>query len=339
MFASSLALTIALALAADGAPSPQSTGDAVIPVCSVASIERQEVPGADPGVLMEMLVKEGMKVTNGQELGLVDDREAKAQLIVKQLDSEAADQEAKSNIGVLFATATADVAHTAWKKLERANEGAKGAVAEIDVLKTKLEWEKATLQIKKAEEDHVAAGLTAKAKAAEAKAAEIGVERRILRAPFSGVVLKVKKHVGEWVAAGEPVVELIRVDRLSIRGGLQADQWPPADIEGRKVTVEVLLPRGRVEKVAGQIVFVSPQVVNGKLEVWAEIDIPTEKDGRPLVPAGLTAKMTIHVKQPVAAPPRPVAAVPAPLKTPDVKTPNVKAPDVKTPNVKTKSKN
>jgi len=170
--------------------------------------------------------------------------------------------------------------------------------------------------------------LTAKAKAAEAKAAEIGVERRILRAPFSGVVLKVKKHVGEWVAAGEPVVEVIRVDRLSIRGGLQADQWPPADIEGKKVTVEVLLPRGRVEKVPGQVVFVSPQVVNGKLEVWAEIDIPTEKDGRPLVPAGLTAKMTIHVSQPVAAPAKPVAA-----------TAPGKESTAKTPDVKTKSKN
>lgn len=334
MFASSLALTIALALAADGAPSSQSTGDAVIPVCQVVSIEKQEVPGADPGVLVEMLVKEGMKVSKGQEMGRVDDREAKAQLIVKQLDSEAADQEAESDINVRFMTKTADVNHTAWKKLERANEGAKGAVADIDILKTKLEWEKATLQIEKAKEERVAAGLTAKAKAAEAKAAEIGVERRILRAPFDGVVINVKKHIGEWVAAGEPVVELIRVDRLSIRGGLQASEWPPADIEGRKVTVEVLLPRGRVEKVPGQVVFVSPKVEGGKLQVWAEVDIPVEKDGRPLVPAGLTAKMTIHVKQPVVAPARPVAVAPTPLKTPNVKT-----PDVKTPNVKTNSKN
>ena len=57
------------------------------------------------------------------------------------------------------------------------------------------------------------------------------------------------------------------------------------------------------------------------------------------VPAGLSAKMTIHVKQPVAAPARPVAAAPAPLKTPDVKASDVKTPSVKTPNVKTKSKN
>ena len=59
-----------------------------------------------------------------------------------------------------------------------------------------------------------------------------------------------------------------------------------------------------------------------------------EKDGRPLVPAGLTAKMTIHVNQPVAAPARPVAAATAPRKAADAKT-----PDVKTSNIKTNSKN
>ena len=66
----------------------------------------------------------------------------------------------------------------------------------------------------------------------KAKAAEIGVERRILRAPFSGVVLKVKKHVGEWVAAGEPIVELIRVDRLDDR------YWKPRFAGARRVLGE-----------------------------------------------------------------------------------------------------
>lgn len=334
MFTNSLALTLALTLGADGPPSSQSTGDAVIPVCQVVSIEKQEVPGADPGVLVEMLVKEGMKVSKDQELGRVDDREAKAQLIVKQLDAEAAEKEANSDINVRYQKATADVALKAWQKLLKANEGTKGTVAEIEVLKTELEYRKAMLGIDKAKEEHDAAGLTAKGKAAEAKAAEVGVERRTLRAPFDGVVVQVKKHVGEWVAAGEPVVELIRVDRLSIRGGLPADQWPPADVEGRKVTVEVLLPRGRVEKVPGQVVFVSPRVEGGKFQVWAEVDIPVEKDGRPLVPAGLTGKMTIHVKQPAAAGARPVAAAVAPRSTADVKT-----PDVKTSNIKTNNKN
>ena len=307
MFASALVMTMALAVTADSAPRAQSAADAVIPICEVVSIEKQEVPGADTGVLVEMIAKEGMKVTKGMELARIDDREAKAQLIVKQLEADAAEQLAKSDIKVRYEAATANVAQAALKKLEDANKGATGAVSAIEILRTKLEWDKAKLGIEKATEELVALGLTAQAKKAEVDAAQVVVNRRVLRAPFDGVVLKVSKHVGEWVALGEPVVEVVRVDRLSIRGGLVANEWTPADIEGREVTVEVKLPRGQTKKMPGKVVFVSPVVESGKLHVWAEIDSPMEKDGRPLVPAGLTAKMTIHVNQPAQAAARAVS--------------------------------
>jgi multidrug efflux pump subunit AcrA (membrane-fusion protein) len=293
-------MTMALALAADNPSRPTTTApaDAVIPICEVVSIERQEVPGADPGVLAEMFVKEGMKVTMGMELARIDDREVKAQLIVKQLELDVADQEAKSEIKVRYEQATANVAQAALQKLEDANKGATGAVSAIEVLRTKLERDRAKLGIEKAREELVASGLTAQAKKAEVDAAQVVVARRVLTAPFDGVVLKVSKHVGEWVPLGDPVVEVVRVDRLSIRGGLEASEWARNDIEGRDVTVEVQLPRGRVEKVPGKVVFVSPVVDANKLHVWAEIDTPMDKDGRPIIPAGLTAKMTIHVNPP-----------------------------------------
>jgi multidrug efflux pump subunit AcrA (membrane-fusion protein) len=308
MFISTLLMTIGMAVTAQPAPRATSAGDAVIPVCQVVSIERQEVPGADAGVLTEMIAYEGMIVTKYLELARVDDREAKAQLLVKQADYEAAEQEANSDIGVKYQEATADVAKAALEKLRQANKGATGAVSEIEILRTKLEWDKAKLGILKEREKNIADHLTAKAKKAEVDVAKIGVERRVLRAPFDGVVLKVKKHVGEWVANGEPVLEVVRVDRLSIRGGLIANEWTPADIEGRNVTVEVMLPRGRVEKVPGKVVFVSPVVEGQRLNVWAEIESPVDKDGRRLVPAGLTAMMTIQVSQPAKTEARPVSA-------------------------------
>lgn len=298
MFTSFLWIAMALAAPADSVPRAPSASDAVIPFCHIVSIERQEVPGSDPGVLVEMTAKEGMTVTKDMELARVDDREAKAQLIVKQLESEAAEQEANSDVLIQYQVVTADVAKAALDKLEEANRGASRAVSAIEILRTRLEWDKAKLGIRKEEESNKVNRLTAKAKKAEADAAEVVVERRALLAPFDGVVLSVKKHVGEWVAAGEPVLEIVRVDRLSVRGGLAADEWTRADIEGRSVTVEVKLPRGRVEKVPGKVVFVSPVVESGKLTVWAEIDSPRDNDGRYLVPAGLTATMTIHANPP-----------------------------------------
>jgi multidrug resistance efflux pump len=310
MLATSLWMTMAMAVAAD-AKAAVSTSDAVIPVCHIVSLERQEVPGADAGVLTQMVAKEGMRVTKGMELGRVDDRESRAQLNIKQFELEAADQEANSDVGIRYQAKTADVAEAFWEKLKQANRGAKGAVSDIEVQRAKLEWDKAKLGIEKETEQNLSNKLTAKAKKAEVEAAKVVVNRRILVAPFDGVVLKISKHPGEWVAPGEPVVEIVRVDRLSIRGGLVADQWLPSDIDGRDVTVEVALPRGRIEKVPGKVVFVSPVVSGGKLDVWAEIDTPMEKDGRPLVPAGLTAMMTIHVSKPAkVADAHPPAAAP-----------------------------
>jgi len=255
-----------------------------------------------------MAVKEGMRIAKGAELGRVDDREAKAQLRVKQLESDVAEQEAKSDIAIRFQEASADVAHAFWEKLMLANKGAKGAVSDIEIQRAKLEWEKAKLGIEKEREQNISNKLTALAKKAEVGAAEVVVNRRVLQAPFDGIVTFVHKHPGEWVAVGEPVVEMVRVDRLGVRGSLDAQEWAAADVDGRKVTVEFNLPRGRVEKVTGKVVFVNPTVVNGKLNVWAEIETPMDKQGRPAVPAGMTAAMTVHTGQPAQVEAKPVSA-------------------------------
>ncbi|HEY2892955.1 MAG TPA: HlyD family efflux transporter periplasmic adaptor subunit [Pirellulales bacterium] len=274
----------------------------------MVSIDRQDIPGSDPGVLVSMAVKEGMRVAKGAELGRVDDREAKAQLQVKRLEFDVAEQEANSDIGIRFQKAAADVNWAAWKKLEKANDFASKAVSDIEIQRAKLEYEKAKLGIEKEKEQNISNQLTAKAKKAEVDAAEVVVNRRVLQAPFDGIVTFVHKHPGEWIAVGEPVVEMVRVDRLGVRGSLDAQEWGAADIDGRKVTVEFNLPRGRVEKVTGKVVFVSPVVVNGKLNVWAEIETPMDKQGRPSVPAGMTAAMTVHTGQPAQVEARPVSA-------------------------------
>jgi multidrug efflux pump subunit AcrA (membrane-fusion protein) len=311
MFLSSLVLSLALAQAGDAA-SRDPAGNAVIHDATLTSIQRLDVPGADPGVLVKMTVELGARVKKDQELARIDDREAQANVEVKHLDYLAAKQEAESTVEVQYQQATADVAEKAYEKLKLVNEKTPGAVTHIDMLRTQLEWDKAKLGILRAEEKNKTDALTAKAKEAEWNASKVGVERRILRAPFDGVVINVYKKPGEWVTAGEPVMELVRIDRLGVRGSLPADEWTPADIDGRNVTVEVKLPRGKVEKVRGKVVFVTPVVeAGGTFPVWAEIDTPMEND-RPLIRAGMPADLTINVAEPVSPVARAAAAGEAP---------------------------
>ncbi len=131
------------------------------------------------------------------------------------------------------------------------------------------------------------------------------LERRRIVAPFDGVVSMTFLQEGEWVQPGDPVLQLVAVDTLRVSGRVDSDAWSRGEIENRKVTVEVQLPRGRVLKVPGKIVYVSPVVdVGSVLPVAAEIETPME-NGRPLIYAGMHGRMTIHTNQPAVADTRP----------------------------------
>jgi multidrug efflux pump subunit AcrA (membrane-fusion protein) len=307
----------ALALSADPV-SAIPTADPAIPICEIVSIDDQSVPGSDAGVLTIMTVKEGMSVVKGAEIGRVDDSEAQAQLAVRRLEYDVANSTATSDIEVRHAEAAAEVAQAALQKLQESNDRFKGTVTSIDILRAQLEHKKSKLAIEQAAQKKIEAELTAKAKSAEVGAAKVALDRRVLRAPFDGVVVKVSKKPGEWVAPGEPVVQIVGVNRLRVMGNLDASDWGPADIDGRDVTVEVTLPRGRAVKVPGKVTFVSPVVTLGQLPVWAEI-APSLEVGLPVVRAGLRASMTIHASRPVTkpatAPSTPAKAAGAPSTT------------------------
>ena len=319
---------LALSLSADPV-SATPAADPVIPNCEIASIEDQSVPGADAGVLTILTVKEGTAVAKGAEIGRVDDSEAQAQLVVKKLEYDVAIQTANSNIEVRAAEAAAGVAEAAYLKLKESNDKFKGTVTAIDILRAELEWKMTNLGIEQAAQKKTEAELTAKAKNAEVGAAKVALDRRVLRAPFDGMVVKLSKKPGEWVAPGEPVVQIVGVNRLRVSGNLDASDWGPADIDGRDVTVEVTLPRGRTVKVPGKVTYVSPVVTLGQLPVWAEIT-PSLEGGLPVVRAGLTASMTIHASKPVT---RPGAAPSTPSKAPG--TPSTTTKGIGTPSTGT----
>ncbi|MEX0977451.1 MAG: HlyD family efflux transporter periplasmic adaptor subunit, partial [Pirellulales bacterium] len=328
---------LALALAADPVSATRTT-DPVIPICEIASIEDQSVPSADAGVLTILTVKEGMSVTKGAEIGRVDDSEAQAQLAVKKLEYDVANSTATSDIEVRAAAAAAKVAEAAYLKLKESNDKFKGTVTAIDILRAQLEWEHRRLGIEQAAQKKSEAELTANAKNAEVGAAKVALDRRVLRAPFDGMVVKLSKKPGEWVAPGEPVVQIVGVNRLRVMGNLDASDWGPADIDGRDVTVEVTLPRGRTVKVPGKVTYVSPVVSLGQLPVWAEI-APSLEAGLPVVRAGLKASMTIHASKPLtkpgSAPSTPAKAATPSTTTKGLGTPNPRPAGAGTPKAGT----
>jgi RND family efflux transporter MFP subunit len=124
----------------------------------------------------------------------------------------------------------------------RLAEEARRLVAERHLPRTEFER-------REAEATLAAAALEA-SKAAEREQAEI-VRRHVVPAPFAGVVARRLTDVGEWVARGTPVLELVATDR--IRLDVQAPQERFEDIR-EDSQVEVIADAGGPEPLAGRIV-------------------------------------------------------------------------------------
>ncbi|MBF0340890.1 MAG: efflux RND transporter periplasmic adaptor subunit [Magnetococcales bacterium] len=114
-------------------------------------------------------------------------------------------------------------------------------------------------------------------------------ERRHLRSPMDGVVTKVLLHVGESVAANEPVMHLVDVSRVRFMGTVPAQVGAELR-EDRKVTIKLDLNDQNEKPLVRQavVVFVSPitDAASGLVEVIAEFDNP---DGS--VKPGISGRM------------------------------------------------
>ncbi len=108
--------------------------------------------------------------------------------------------------------------------------------------------------------------------------------------------MKVYRHLGEWVAPGDPVVRIVRVDRLRLEAFLNAKDFGPEEIDGKAITVEVDLARGRKVKFPGKVVFVSPLVeAGGEYRVLCDV-VNRQENAQWLLRPGMVADMTIHVR-------------------------------------------
>jgi multidrug efflux pump subunit AcrA (membrane-fusion protein) len=170
-----------------------------------------------------------------------------------------------------------------------------GGVTQQEIQKLRLAKHRDELQIERSKLEMRVAKMNAEVHQASVKSVEEAVARRQIVSPLNGVVVTIFHEKGEWVAAGEPVLQIIRIDRLRVEGFVSATEIGPEEVAGRPVAVDVQLAGGRTARFAGKVVFISPLVQAGdKYRVRAEVENRTE-NGSPLLRPGMTATMTIQL--------------------------------------------
>src|SRR3954468_19501269 len=269
---SGVVIIIALAVAAPptaaspivlphAAPSPGR--EVQLTHCLVSLIEDVQVPAREAGALMNVNVVEGQHVTQGQLLAQIDDQQPKLDKLAAELERDAALAKAQDDIEVRYAEAAYAVAGAELERALAIERKSPGGVTQQEIQKLQLAKQRDQLQIERSKLEMRVAKMNADVHQAAVKSADNAVGRRQIVSPLAGVVVTLFHEQGEWVAAGEPVLQVIRIDRLRVEGFVSSAEIGPEEVASRPVNVEVQLSGGRTARFSGKVVFVSPLVQAG----------------------------------------------------------------------------
>lgn len=290
-----LTMAMALPLVSGTLMRSAAAEDPVLYGCLVKLDEDIKVPAPEAGVLVQVSVKEGSLVRQGDVLAKIYDEEVQIQKRAAEYARGAAHKAAKDDVQERYARASAAVAQKKYESSMQANQRVPGSISQVDIDKDKLEWDASILSTEKAIHDRALAGYEYGQKDAEFRGALLAMQRRQIKAPFDGEVTTIYRHQDEWVSPGDPIVRLVKLDTMLVEGALEISAFDPHEVMGCDVVVEVEMARGRKEQFTGRLVYVSSMVrLDGRYIVRAEV-ANRQEYGRWLLRDGMTAKMTVRL--------------------------------------------
>jgi membrane fusion protein, multidrug efflux system len=223
MTKSSLVAVALIAVLNSFAGAQQSSSQPADPTIAgvVRVMDQIKLPAKEPGVLVQLGVKEGTLVRAGQVLGKIDDSEPQMKKQSATAAYAGAYKRWKDDVEIRYAQAQAEVAKAKYEQLIEANKIAPKAIAAIDIKEAKLEWDHFMLAIEKSRHDQELAQYEALTKQAELSAANLAIDHRVIKAPFDGVVEEVKRKQDEWVQPGDTILTLLRLDTMQVEGAVE----------------------------------------------------------------------------------------------------------------------
>jgi macrolide-specific efflux system membrane fusion protein len=275
---------------------PTSATDPVIQNAVVRVADSIKLASKEPGVIVHLDVREGWMVQTGQQIGQIDDSEPQLQKQAATYAMNGALKRAKDDVEIRFAIAQSLVSKADYENLVEANQRARGAVTDTDVRRAKLDWDRAVLAIEKAKHEQELAKYEYFTKKAELEAAELAINRRVIKAPFDGIVERLVRKQEEWVNPGDVILQLLRLDTMEVEGAVDQSLYDAHELQNCEVTVEVVMARGRKETFRGRLTKISAVVGgDGKYAVRAEVANRQEHGTNWMLRDGLYSTMTIHL--------------------------------------------
>ncbi len=220
--------------------------------CVVEFMDEIKLPALESGQIAQLNVREGDPIRPNQLLGKIDDRLLNLQLQQYQKSLEIAEKKANDQSAVLLHDSEVKLKETKYGRLHRL--GTTGSKPQSEVEEAKFELEVAILRLDRAKhEQQIARG---EAELAKAKIYEVEehLSRLQLFVDFEGYVIELLKRKLEWVNAGDPILRISRMDRVSVHAIVESAKVNPHQIQkGQRVLVTLKMAGGQTEQFQGQI--------------------------------------------------------------------------------------
>ncbi len=147
----------------------------------------------------------------------------------------------------------------------------------------------ADLQTAQAQAQQDVAQLQAQLKRHDLELARLELERRRILSPLDGVVVEIYRQPGEWVQPGDPVLRILRLNRLWVEGFIRVEDLSKC-VQQARVRVSIPLNAEDTIDVQGRIVYVGREVDPVNREVLVRAEIPN--DDLRLLP-GMAGRMVV----------------------------------------------
>jgi len=198
-----------------------------------------DVAAPEPGIIMEMAVREGDSVRAGQVLTLLDNEVHAALLAIAEQSKQA-----KGRLEAL--QAEMNLRHDRLQKFEKLLK--MGHARQEEIEKARMELDIATSQVKAAREDLLVKEL-------EYFKIKVQLDRRTITSPIDGVVTELHRDVGEFVAPNAPeILTVVQLDPLVATFSILG---PYAEKLSLDQTVSIRFPVSK-QLIEGQVTFISP---------------------------------------------------------------------------------
>ena len=265
--------------------------------CVVSQLDQVTISAEREGVIERLMVREGDDIESGDLLLQINSEEAKALLKVALAREEKARLTAENEWDVKVAVEQLSAAAKEDELLKSVPNA-----PYLEKFRAEAKRKQLAASVESARQALLANARELDVANAEIKVARLNIEDRSTVSPITGAVARQHKYQGDWTDRGSPILTVVRMDRLVLKGVVNIRQLAPHDAVGRTASVTLNANSQSAFEFHDLVINkVAPTIdIDGNYVVWAMVENQREANRQGalqwLLRPGMTGTLTISAE-------------------------------------------